>query len=84
MSWAAGLLTDSNGVVSYSSTENRKIRLYRDLSNGIDTTTGHGTHVMGTLLGAPLDAADLNIFDYRHPFCMIFRDIQGSGFKSRI
>ena len=54
----------STGVVSFNSTAHRKIRVYQDLGNGVDSG-GHGTHTMGSLLGQPLNTSDLGSLDYR-------------------
>ena len=65
VNWTDSLETDpSTGVVSFNSTAHRKIRLYQDLGNGIDSG-GHGTHTMGSLLGQPLNTSDLGSLDYR-------------------
>ena len=65
MNWTGSLETDpSTGVVSFNSTAHRKIRVYQDLGNGVDSG-GHGTHTMGSLLGQPLNTSDLGSLDYR-------------------
>ena len=65
VNWTASLETDpSTGAVSFNSTAHRKIRLYQDLGNGVDSG-GHGTHTMGSLLGMPINTSDLGSLDYR-------------------
>lgn len=63
--WKTGLMTDpSSGVVTFSSEQHRKIRLYRAQADGIDNN-GHGTHTVGSLLGSPFDISDIKHVDYR-------------------
>lgn len=52
-------------VRTFASTEHRKIRLYRALSDFSDAN-GHGTHTSGTLAGMPYgatldDVANVNV-----------------------
>ena len=63
--WGAGLRTDPNtGVVSFDSERHRKIRLYVQLADDVDNN-GHGTHVMGSLLGSPFDISNIKNVDFR-------------------
>ena len=67
--WNSSLVTEAGtSTVSFNSTAHRKIRLYRNLANGIGN--GHGTHTQGTLLGSPLNTSDVYNTNYRcsaHP-----------------
>jgi len=67
VNWNASLsLEAGTGTVVFDSTAHRKIRLYRAVNNGFQGS-GHGTHTMGSLLGAPFNASDTYSVDYRHP-----------------
>jgi hypothetical protein len=63
--WGAGLRTDpQTGGLLFDSQAHRKIRLYVEMADDLDGN-GHGTHVMGSLLGSPFDISNLNNLDYR-------------------
>jgi hypothetical protein len=63
--WNASLSTEADdGTTVFNSTAHRKIRLYRAVNNGFQGS-GHGTHTMGSLLGAPFNASDTYQVDYR-------------------
>lgn len=71
MDWAAATGVDAaTGAPTFSSEAHRKIWLYRALADDRDSN-GHGTHVVGSLLGSPLDAGDLTAVNYRRaaPHC---------------
>ncbi|KAK9839424.1 hypothetical protein WJX81_001331 [Elliptochloris bilobata] len=63
--WASAMTKDTRtGVPTFSSEAHRKIRLYRAAADERDSN-GHGTHVMGSLLGSPFESADLTSVNFR-------------------
>jgi len=63
--WEDAMTKDPNtGVATFSSEKHRKIRLYRAAADDLDSN-GHGTHVMGSLLGSPYDSSDLTSVNFR-------------------
>ena len=65
MRWEDAVTKDPNtGVATFSSEKHRKIRLYRAAADTLDSN-GHGTHVMGSLLGSPYDSSDLTSVNFR-------------------
>ena len=65
MRWEDAMTKDPNtGAATFSSEKHRKIRLYRAAADDLDSN-GHGTHVMGSLLGSPYDSSDLTSVNFR-------------------